>query len=134
MSNIQKTNSEITDFVKFIHNDGEIKAFLEDIHLITLDVAGMFHVENIDMIFPKIKKGDNLELFREKDNKYDKYAILVRYCGEKIGYVPRKQNHILANLMDGGKELYGVVEEIYVDSFYEDSEYKFLKFKIFLKE
>ena len=136
MANIQKTDSEISKFVEFLHNNGKIKAFLEDIHLITLDVAGLYYAENIDKIFPKIEKGDTLNLFREKDNKYDKYAILVKFDGEKIGYVPRRHNKILANLMDAGKELYGIVEEISVeDGVYEGAgDFKYLKFKIFLKE
>ncbi|MEE1128583.1 MAG: HIRAN domain-containing protein [Methanobrevibacter sp.] len=135
MSNIQKNNSEITEFVKFIHNKGEVKAFLEDIHLITLNVAGLYYAENIDEIFPKIKKGDILDLFREKDNVHDKYAILVKYSGDKIGHVPRKHNRILANMMDGGKELYGVVEDIFTDgAVYEPDEFKVIIFKIFLKE
>ena len=69
MSNIEKVNSEITNIVKFIHNNGEIKGFLEDIYLITLDVAGLYYIDNLDVIFSKIKKGDTLELFREKNNK-----------------------------------------------------------------
>lgn len=135
MSNIEKVNSEITNIVKFIHNDGEIKGFLEDIYLITLDVAGLYYIDNLDEIFPKIKKGDTLELFREKNNKYDKFAILVMYSGEKIGYVPRKQNIILANLMDAGKELYAVVEKACKsEGVYVGEVDQYIKFKIFLKE
>ena len=36
--------------------------------------------------------------------------------------------------MDGGKQLYGVVERIGVDELYKGDETKFINFKIFLKE
>ena len=134
MANIQKTNSEISKFVEFLHNDGEIKAFLKDIHLITVHVAGRDYVDDIDEIFPNIKKGDKLDLFREKGNDYDELAILVKFNGEKIGYVPRNDNEVLANLMDAGKELYGVVENAYQDEVYKGYPFKVVEFEIFLKE
>lgn len=134
MSNIQKPDNELTDFVGFIQKKGKIKSFSKDIRLITLNVAGLDYVENIDEIFPKIKIGDRLELFREASNEYDYRAILVKYDGEKIGYVPRKENHVLSNLMDGGKQLYGVVESIGVDEIYKGYSLKYLRFKIFLNE
>lgn len=134
MSNIQKPDNELTDFIGFIQKKGKIKSFSKDIRLITLNVAGLDYVENIDEIFPKIKIGDRLELFREASNEYDYRAILVKYNGEKIGYVPRKENHVLSNFMDGGKQLYGVVESIGVDEIYKGYSLKYLRFKIFLNE
>ena len=134
MSNIQKPDNKLKNFVNFVQKRGKIKSFSEDIHLITSNVAGMDYVDNIDEIFPKIKIGDRLELFREASNEHDYRAILVKYGGEKIGYVPRKDNHVLSNLMDGGKQLYGIVESIGVYEIYENDPSKFIRFKIFLNE
>lgn len=134
MANIQKGNSQVSTFIKFLHNKNDIKPFLEDIYLITLHVAGLYYADNIDDIFHHIKKGTHLELFRERTNEYDKFAILVKYNGEKIGYVPRDDNVILANLMDAGKELYGVVEYASKEEVYVGDEYKVVEFKVFLKE
>lgn len=134
MSNIQKPDNKLKNFVNFVQKNGKIKSFSEDIRLITLNVAGLEYVDNIDEIFPKIKIGDRLELFREASNEYDYRAILVKYDGEKIGYVPRKDNHVLSNLMDGGKQLYGIVESIGVDEIYKNYPSKFIRFKIFLNE
>lgn len=133
MANIQKSNSEVTKFIEFLHKS-EIVPFLEDIYLITVDVAGLHYIENIDEIIPKIKEKSNLELGREKNNKFDANAILVLFNGEKIGYVPRKHNLILANLMDAGKEIYGVVKTVSAESVYENDDSKIISFKIFLKE
>ena len=134
MANIQKTNSELGKFVGFLHNEGEIKPFIKDVYLITVQVAGLEYADKIDEIFPSIKKGDKLDLFREKGNDYDEMAILVKFNGEKIGYVPRKDNAVLANLMDAGKELYGTVECAFQDEIYKGYPVKVVEFKIFLKE
>lgn len=134
MSNIEKINTDLTRFIEFIHNKNEIKPLLEDIYLITVHVAGLYYIDNIDELFPQLEKGKQLKLFREKNNKFDKNAILVKFNGEKIGYVPKKYNVILANLMDGGKELYGLIENASEEEVYKGDEFKLVKFKIFLKE
>lgn len=134
MANIQKIDSQLTEFVDFIHKGGKLTPFLEDIYLITLNVAGLDYVENISERFPNFKKGDHLELFRESDNKFDRMAIVVKHGGEKIGYVPRSDNVILANLMDAGKVLYGVIEKASSDELYKGYEFRAVEFKIFLKE
>ena len=134
MANIEKPNSDIADFVGFIQKGGKIKSFVNDIPLIELPVAGLMYIDDIESIFSKINKGDRLDLFREADNEYDDLAILVKFQGKKIGYVPRKDNTILSSLMDAGKELYGVVEEFGIEDKGGFYEYSFLSFKVFLKE
>ena len=134
MSNIQKPDTEITDIIGFIQKGGNVKPFLKDIFLIKVHVAGLDYIDNIDEIFPKIKVGDKLGLFREASNEYDKHAILVKYHGEKIGYVPKKDNYVLSKLMDAGKHLYGVVDSIGVEEVYENHQFKFINFKIFLND
>ena len=134
MSNIQKPDTEITDIIGFIQKGGNVKPFLKDVFLIKVHVAGLDYIDDIDEIFPKIEVGDRLDLFREATNEYDKHAILVKYRGEKIGYVPKKDNYVLSKLMDGGKHLYGIVVSIGVDEVYENYQFRFINFKIFLKE
>ena len=134
MSNIEKINTEIADVVKFINSGKAIKPLLDDIYLISVDIAGLYYVENIDEIFAKLKKGTHLDLYREKNNTYDKKAVKIKYKDYKLGYVPRKHNIILANMMDAGKKLYAVVEKAGTDSVYELDEYKYVKIKIYLKE
>ena len=136
MANIQKTNSEISTFVEFLHNKREIESFHRDIYLITVDVAGLMFIDNIDDIFPKLEKGEYLQLFREKQNYYDEKAILVKFNGDKIGYVPRKHNKVLANLMDAGKELYGVIEKLAIEPavYIGEDDYRIVEFKIFMKD
>ena len=134
MSNIQKPDSDITTIIDHIQKGGKIQPFLKDIFLIELYVAGLDYIENIDEILSKIEVGDRLELIREASNEYDKHAILVKYRGEKIGYVPRKDNYVLSKLMDGGKHLYGVIDSFGVDEVYENYPFRFINFKIFLND
>ena len=133
MSNIQKVDGDLENFIANIHKK-RLKSFLEDTYLITLNVAGLYYNDNILEIFPKLKKKDRLELYRQQDNEFDKYAILVKFNGEKLGYVPRSDNKILANLMDAGKEIYGEIVDLNMDKDPYNQIHLFVKFKIFLKE
>lgn len=133
MSNIQKVDGDLENFIANIHKK-RLKSFLEDTYLITLNVAGLYYNDNIFEIFPKLKKKDRLELYRQQDNEFDKYAILVKFNGEKLGYVPRSDNKILANLMDAGKEIYGEIVDLNMDKDPYNQIHLFVKFKIFLKE
>ncbi|MCL2114974.1 MAG: HIRAN domain-containing protein [Methanobrevibacter sp.] len=105
MGNLEKVNS--TDIVRAIHNSDLTDPLFEKIFLIESTIAGTHYVENIKKIEPNLKVGDRLDFYREPNNSHDEKAILVKHRGDKIGYVPRVDNEILANLMDAGKLLYG---------------------------
>jgi hypothetical protein len=71
------------------------------IKLITTNIAGFRYYsgpENLEYI----KIEDSIILQREKTNSFDYYAIEVFWKGQKLGYLPRKHNRIVANLMDSG--------------------------------
>jgi hypothetical protein len=89
------------------------KPFSRQIYLMSASIAGTYYVDDIQDLVEEIEVGTKLRLIREPDNKHDELAILVKdQNGNKMGYVPRKMNPILANLMDAGKNLYGTVKEI----------------------
>jgi hypothetical protein len=50
----------------------------------------------------EVKVGDALTLVREPDNTHDANAIRVEWHGEKLGYLPRKENRAVAAEMDSG--------------------------------
>lgn len=56
-------------------------------------------------LWEKMKVGDALVLVREPDNPYDAKAIRVEWRGQKLGYVPRRENADIARLMDNGARL-----------------------------
>jgi hypothetical protein len=110
MGNIQQVNS--TDIIRAINNSDIIDVFNQKIFLTDSTVAGTSYVEDIEDIEGDIEIGDRLDFYREKENKYDEKAILVKHNNHKIGYVPRQQNEVLANLMDAGKLIFGEVRYV----------------------
>lgn len=88
--------------------EGDSRDFLLD----TM-IAGTTYVENIDGLLTQISKGDSLVLKRDPGNKYDEHAIGVfAESGDRMGYIPRKCNETIANLMDQGHEVVAVVQDV----------------------
>lgn len=89
----------------------------KDIYLTSVAVAGS-RFRSRECLEKELEKSKIYYLNREKDNLYDENAIkIVGETGYVIGYVPRKDNYILSNLIDGGKILYCRVTEY---NLYED--------------
>ena len=90
-----------------------IRPFARTIFLRHMPVAGIYHVRNYKSLLKKIREDDRLLLIREPQNAYDEWAILVMTQErEKLGYIPRRENRILARLMDAGKSIFAEVSEI----------------------
>ena len=76
--------------------------FTKEIFLIECHVAGTSH-HNIKDIEPEIKPDDFLIFKREPENPHDEFAIAIYTESEnKLGYIPKEKNEILARLMDSG--------------------------------
>ncbi|MGO0884095.1 HIRAN domain-containing protein [Clostridioides difficile] len=90
----------------------------KDIYLTSVAVAGS-RFRNREYLEKELEKSKIYYLNREKDNLYDENAIkIVGETGYVIGYVPRSDNYILSNLLDGGKLLYCRVAEYNLDEDY----------------
>ena len=76
------------------------KLYFMDCHL----AGRMYH--DADEVWNDLKVGTILKLERDKDNRHDMNAVMVIYekDGEEylIGYIPRGENEILANLLEMG--------------------------------
>ena len=95
------------------------KPFSRKIYLVSASVAGSFYVDGIYELIEKIKVDTKLRFVREPENEYDELAILVKDQNDnKLGYVPREKNPILARLMDAGKLIYGTVKTVNNDDNY----------------
>ena len=82
--------------------------FEQEIFLLEVQIAGTNHIDYIELTLMHMQVGDRLICRREPDNYHDEWAIrFYTLDGEPIGYIPKKQNLILARLMDAGKEIYG---------------------------
>ncbi len=75
-------------------------------HILLQDspLAG-FQYHHGKALWNEMKVGDELMLSREPDNPYDAKAIRVEWHGQKLGYVPRRENADIARIMDGGTRL-----------------------------
>jgi HIRAN domain-containing protein len=67
-------------------------------------LAGFRHHEAPEL-WSALRVGDPLELERERDNPHDANAVSVAWRGHKLGYVPRRENAVLAWSLDRGERL-----------------------------
>jgi hypothetical protein len=58
-----------------------------------------------------LRLGDELELRREADNRFDRNAVACWFRGRKLGFIPRKQNAPIAEAMDAGTQVRTVVTD-----------------------
>lgn len=59
----------------------------------------------------ELKVGDQLQLKREQDNKYDRFAIQVNFNEFRLGYIATFENIVLANMMDLDVGLNAIVSQ-----------------------
>lgn len=90
--------------------------FAKDIFLLETHVAGLNYYE-INTLNAPLTVAEPLLLRREPNNPHDSLAIIVLTgSSQKIGYVPRHRNPILARLMDAGKVLVAEVASLRLDN------------------
>ena len=96
---------------------GLLKPFVREVELLNCNIAGTTF-SDLEEIEPELKQDQLLMLIREPNNEHDDKAILIlTEDGQKLGYVPKKNNEVLSNLMDAGKLLFGRLnEKTWVDS------------------
>ena len=90
--------------------------FSQEIYLTHFPIAGAYYVEGWADLVADMQAGDTLNLLREPENEHDTYAIkVVDAAQKKLGYMPRRMNHIPARLMDAGKLLYVKITRVDAD-------------------
>jgi len=109
---IVKIDPKYLEFVKTsLDEKGLLKPFVREVELLNCNIAGTTFLD-LDEIEPDLKKDQLLMLIREPKNENDDKAILIlTEDGRKLGYVPKKKNEVLSNLMDAGKLLFGRLNE-----------------------
>ena len=109
---IVKIDPKYLEFVKTsLDEKGLPKPFVREVELLNCNIAGTTFLD-LDEIEPELKKYQLLMLIREPKNENDDKAILIlTEDGQKLGYVPKKKNEVLSNLMDAGKLLFGRLNE-----------------------
>ena len=109
---IIKIDPQYLEFVRTsLDEKGLPKPFVREVELLNCNIAGTTFLD-LDEIEPELKKYQLLMLIREPKNENDDKAILIlTEDGQKLGYVPKKKNEVLSNLMDAGKLLFGRLNE-----------------------
>lgn len=103
----------LTDILKSPFGGELAKPFARDIFLRHMPVVGGYHVDGIEELWAALKEEDTVYLVREPQNPADEYAILVLNEDRvKLGYIPRRENRILARLMDAGKLMHAEISTI----------------------
>jgi hypothetical protein len=86
--------------------------FGQDIFLLETHVAGLRYYDIKNLPTPP-QLTDVLLLRREPDNVHDELAIeVLTVMAQKLGYLPKFRNPVLARLMDAGKLLVAEVAQI----------------------
>jgi hypothetical protein len=83
--------------------------------LLETPLAG-FQYHRAPAIWPFLRLGESLHLRREPNNPYDHNAIAVWFKNEHLGYIPRCNNPILAQLLDQGEHLKTTIIQLQKDA------------------
>lgn len=90
--------------LKLLHeNNTSLDVFRRDMLALSCMVAGTSY-QSLKEIEKEIIHNAIFDLTREPTNKFDKKAIAIYYNKNKIGYIPKEKNEVIANLMDAGKK------------------------------
>jgi HIRAN domain. len=70
-------------------------------HYATFHIAGFSYWDGC-IVFNKLKIGTELRLRREKNNKFDPYAVAIYFQDSKIGFIPRGINKDISKFLEMG--------------------------------
>ncbi|CAN5706444.1 hypothetical protein BH10BAC3_BH10BAC3_16620 [soil metagenome] len=86
-----------------------LDVFSKGILVLECLVAGT-SFKKLKEVEPKLDNEVKLELKREGANDFDEFAVALHFKQNKIGYIPRDKNEVIARLMDTGKAFYGTIQ------------------------
>lgn len=96
-------------------SSGNLPKETSEIRLSAPYIAGFQYYEGVE-VEQMLKENDSLILKRESQNTHDCYAIEV-FCGNnKLGYLPREENKVIARMMDQGVTLKARIRNIDPDA------------------
>lgn len=87
------------------------KTQLREIPLLNFVVAGTTYCKQFDKTDGEFIKNGMPLIVKKEDNQHDANAIALYVDDVRIGYVPKKQNEVLARLLEAGKVLVSRVKD-----------------------
>jgi len=76
----------------------------EPVKLLEASIAGFQYYEG-ERLFTQLKIGDQLQLRRAPENKYDKRAVEVYWNNKMLGHIPRVANMSVSQILDNDGKL-----------------------------
>ena len=70
-----------------------------DLLLLETRIAGAHHYQYA-RLRQHLSPGAALQLIRELDNRHDHHAVALHWHGRALGYLPRRDNVVIAQLLD----------------------------------
>lgn len=86
-----------------------INVMPKDIRVLECLVAGT-SFRKLKDVEPSLLAEVKLELTREPKNEYDEFAVALYFDKQKIGFIPREKNEVIARLLDAGKKFYAGIK------------------------
>ena len=88
-----------------------------DRHFSNFFIAGFTYWEGC-MAIADLKVGSQLQLVRERENRFDPHAVAIYYEDYKLGFIPRGENELIAKFLDlGYSEIFDLrVQRIALDA------------------
>ena len=90
-------------------------------------VAG-FQFHRGEDVWSSLAVGAAVELVREPDNAHDADAVAIYFNAEKLGYVPRAENGVVAQMLDRGEDLAASISRLTID----DDPWQRVRFSVYL--
>lgn len=87
------------------------KAASKEVLLQTSPVAG-FQFYNGEKLWNRLKPGAILQLVAEPDNPHDSQAVKVMFDADQLGYVPRRENTAISQMLVRGQALVARISEL----------------------
>jgi hypothetical protein len=72
-----------------------------DRHFGNFNIAGFTYWDGC-IALSELKIGSSLRLERELENRFDPYAVAIYFDDQKLGYIPRGENEMIAKFLDLG--------------------------------
>ena len=71
-------------------------------------IAG-FQYHQGETLWPQLATGQSVTLIREPGNRFDQRAVRIDWQGEKLGYIPARDNAAVSQLLDRGEKLSALI-------------------------
>jgi len=107
---------------KAIDQGEQTKALFQEVML-----AG-YPYHRAEGVWPFLRIGEVVRLQREPYNQHDHNAIAVYFKNDMLGYIPRNENRLLAQMMDRGERLEVRITQLLPES----RPWKGMKLSVFL--